>query len=568
MRSFHKMAVAVTLIILVATACGGGGGSSDATYTITFIKADGTEVTGASGEVPYPMTLTSTVRITFSEAISDASERTTVEGLIALVDPDGAAVAGAFAWNDDFTQLTFTPSRRLDYGNTYTLGLNIASAASSLSGAKQIVEGSFQFKTMLQGDTNGDGYAEVAVGAYGWDPAPGTDAWGACYIYNGSADGAATTYARRLAGEADDNFCIGWDTADVNGDGYADFFAGAPGNGSGVGAVRVYYGSADGFPETADVTLAGDSSAGDGRFGQSTALAGDVNGDGFDDVIVGSFRHDEGGIVDAGAAYVFLGSAEGISTTASTSIFGAANLDWLGNSVASAGDVNGDGYDDVIVGAIGAGGDNGAAYVHLGSADGVSATPATTLVGEAPNDFFGDNCAPAGDVNGDGFDDVLVGARRYDGGVGAVYVYNGSADGIPTDYSTRLVGAGANSSQGYTAYAGDVNGDGYDDVMAGAPITSSQNGAAFFFMGSADGVVQTASAQWNGSGGEFLGIIIPGRDANGDGFYDVIIGAPFWDSQTGRVHIYNGSIDGPGSVAAIRTGENQNDYFSINFELN
>lgn len=562
-----RMLIAFCLIVSIAPVCGcgGGGGGGDISYTVTFIKADGTEIAAASGEVEYPMTLTSSFRITFAEAIAGASERTAIEALVALIDPNDNTVDGAFSWSDDFTQITFTPSRRLGYGKTYTVNITASSADASLSQAAQIVEGSVQFKTMIEGDTNGDGYAEVTVGAYGWDAAASQTVYsGACYIYNGSPDGAATTYARRLTGETDDRFCISWDTADINGDGYADFFAGAPGNGSNVGAMRVYHGSADGIPETPNTTITGNSSTGDGNFGDSVAKAGDVNGDGYDDIIVGSTRHDEGGIVDAGAVYVFLGSADGLSTTPSTSFFGTTTNNFLGWSAASAGDVNGDGFDDVIASAPGV----GTVYVHLGSADGVSATPATTLSGETPNDAFGFRLAPGGDINGDGFDDVLVGALNYNGGFGATYIFNGSADGISTDYSARLVGESATSNFGYPVPTGDVNGDGFDDLVVGAPLTSGLNGAAFFYQGSADGIVETASAQWNGSGGEFLGITIPGRDANGDGFYDVILGAPYWNTRTGRVQIYDGSSEGPGSVAAIRTGENNYDWYSITFELN
>ncbi|KAB3547907.1 MAG: hypothetical protein C5617_001265, partial [ANME-2 cluster archaeon] len=110
--------------------------------------------------------------------------------------------------------------------------------------------------------------------------------------------------------------------------------------------------------------------AGDDYFGYSVASAGDVNGDGYDDVIVGAYHNDNGGS-DAGKAYVYLGSASGLSTTASWTATGEVGDDYFGYAVASAGDVNGDGYDDVIVGAHGnndGGNDIGKAYVYLGSA--------------------------------------------------------------------------------------------------------------------------------------------------------------------------------------------------------
>jgi hypothetical protein len=104
--------------------------------------------------------------------------------------------------------------------------------------------------------------------------------------------------------------------------------------------------------------------AGDDYFGSSVASAGDVNGDGYDDIIVGAYQNDSGGS-DAGKAYLHLGSATGLSTTASWTATGEAGDDYFGSSVASAGDVNGDGYDDIIVGAHGnndGGNDAGKAY--------------------------------------------------------------------------------------------------------------------------------------------------------------------------------------------------------------
>jgi len=164
------------------------------------------------------------------------------------------------------------------------------------------------------------------------------------------------------------------------------------------------------------------------RFGYSVASAGDVNGDGYDDVVVGAYNNDGAGS-DAGEAYVYHGSSSGLSATPDWSDLGEAADDRFGYSVAPAGDVNGDGYDDVIVGAHrndGAGSDAGEAYVYHGSSSGLSATPDWSDQGEADSDEFGGNVASAGDVNGDGYDDVIVGAYGNDGGgtnAGKAYVY-------------------------------------------------------------------------------------------------------------------------------------------------
>jgi hypothetical protein len=141
------------------------------------------------------------------------------------------------------------------------------------------------------------------------------------------------------------------------------------------------------------------------HFGNSVDTAGDVNGDGYDDVIVGSYQYDNGQR-NEGRAFVSYGSASGLSLTpdwtAESDQIGA----WFGFSVGTAGDVNGDGYDDVIVGAI----STGHAYVYYGSASGLSLTPDWTAESNQALAYFGSSVGTAGDVNGDGYADVIVGS--------------------------------------------------------------------------------------------------------------------------------------------------------------
>ena len=138
------------------------------------------------------------------------------------------------------------------------------------------------------------------------------------------------------------------------------------------------------------------------------ATAGDVNGDGYADVVVGARGYSS----STGRAYVYLGGPGGLATTAATTLTGEATSDYFGCSVATAGDVNGDGYADVVVGARGYSGQHraGVRVSGWGGASGLATTAATTLTGEAANDFFGSSVATAGDVNGDGYADVVVGA--------------------------------------------------------------------------------------------------------------------------------------------------------------
>jgi len=178
----------------------------------------------------------------------------------------------------------------------------------------------------------------------------------------------------------------------------------------------------------------------------------------------------------------------------------------FGSSVASAGDVNGDGYDDVIVGAElwdGVAGDRGAAFVYLGSASGLAATPAWTVEGDQSGTLFGVSVAGAGDVNGDGYDDVIVGdpySMNDDVQEGRVFVYLGSVSGPAATPSWTFESDALAARAGVSvASAGDVNGDGYDDVIVGAPYFDSpetDEGRAFVFLGSALGLA--ASPAWTG----------------------------------------------------------------------
>jgi hypothetical protein len=181
-----------------------------------------------------------------------------------------------------------------------------------------------------------------------------------------------------------------------------------------------------------------------------------VNGDGFADLVVGAYLGDPGGRTDVGSASVFHGSASGVATVPARVLEGGAQFDGFGRSVASAGDVNGDGFSDLVVGAYAAapGGrtDAGSASVFHGSASGVTTAPVRVLEGVAGRDFFGRSVASAGDVNGDGLGDLVVGAGGADPGgrmeAGSASVFHGNATGIATTPARVLDGAAAGDSFG------------------------------------------------------------------------------------------------------------------------
>ncbi|MCK4257236.1 FG-GAP repeat protein, partial [candidate division WOR-3 bacterium] len=167
------------------------------------------------------------------------------------------------------------------------------------------------------------------------------------------------------------------------------------------------------------------------NFGNSASCVGDVNGDGYKDIIVSAPRHNFGGNTEAGAAYIFFGGSS-MDSIFDVKMGGEAEEDNFGYSASCAGDVNGDGYDDVIVGSprynFGGNTGAGAAYIFLGGSS-MDSIFDVKMGGEAIKDIFGYSVSCAGDVNGDGYDDVIVGACYNDFGgntdAGAAYIFYG-----------------------------------------------------------------------------------------------------------------------------------------------
>jgi hypothetical protein len=343
---------------------------------------------------------------------------------------------------------------------------------------------------------------------------------------------------------------------DVNGDGYSDILVSAPGFANGQaneGAAFVWHGSIYGLGSSSDPTTANWKAEGDqalAYFGSAVAAAGDVNGDGYGDVIIGADGYDNGQ-TNEGQATVYYGSATSLSQspawTAESDQDGAA----FGRSLGSAGDVNGDGYSDMIIGAYkftNGETNEGRAYVYYGANSGLSGSPAWTAESNQAQAFFGYTVSTAGDVNGDGYSDVLIGAYQYksgntwrDGNEGAAFVWYGSAaglgpDGDPANASWMVDGDQQGAQFGYSvSTAGDVNGDGYSDVIIGAPAYNNgpaYEGRVFIYYGSAAGLsVVTArwTAEGNQAGAAFGSSVAAAGDITGDGFADVIVGVPYYD---------------------------------------
>src|SRR5262245_4143863 len=379
------------------------------------------------------------------------------------------------------------------------------------------------------GDVNGDGYDDLLVGAFRY---PEIQSVGQAYLYFGgpAIDSVADLVITPPSGGS------GWfgvsvaPAGDFNGDGYADFIIGAQQSGL-EGKAFIYYGGPS-LDATQYFTLRGESTGLLTAFGASVGSAGDVNEDGFDDVIVGAPWY-PGGNNKPGRAYVFFGGAD--PDAVPDRVFtGIGFYDQMGSTVGGAGDMNGDGHPDVFASAPNSNGGAlraGAVYVWFGG-PAFDATPDLTLLGSGTNGHL-QSAANAGDVNADGFSD-LIGTGR-----DQVRVWFG---GSPPDVVPDLTLARTYAS---VAGAGDVNGDGIDDFVVGAPNDVSGARVSVYFGGSAVDTLEDLYYVGNHPGAAVGLSVAGGGHVDGAGPSDLIASA-YWDPEAvgynmGRVYVFANS---------------------------
>jgi hypothetical protein len=295
------------------------------------------------------------------------------------------------------------------------------------------------------------------------------------------------------------------------------------------------------------------------HFGNSVSGAGDVNNDGFNDIIVGAYNYN----LNKGRCYIYFGGSS-MDDVADVVITGNEGVSSFGFSVAGGGDVNGDGYDDIIVGAPCNNSHNGYTFIFFGGFY-MDTIPDVTMISELEGCRFGWSVSDAGDVDKDGYDDVIIGDHSYNG-IGKIYVYFGGAtmDNIP---DLTVIGEGYITDFGISvSNAGDLNGDGYDDIIVGEDLYNSRTGRAYIFFGSelmdniAD-VIMTGEDIDNFFGGS----VSDAGDINKDGYDDVLIWNPgAIDGHNSKVAVYYGgsSMD---NVADLILKNNEGEYFGISF---
>src|SRR5215831_733853 len=432
------------------------------------------------------------------------------------------------------------------------------------------------------GDVNGDGFADVIVGAPGTSYPYSVDDSAFVIFGHGSDDFpiASTVSAANLDPTAGLHVSVGEGYAvsyagDFNGDGIGDFMVSAPDYGTNEqGATYLVFGNTGGTSNSF-ISIEGGEAAGilGDRSGYSIAALGDVNGDGFDDVLISSPHAAGDGRWWSGVSYVVYGNASGANIDLAN--FNASEgfriigpqLNGVGQSVSAAGDVNGDGRMDFLISAANTSPNGipsaGSTYLVYGSGSGADVDLANLTPSQGVRfdgelgGLSGFSVSAAGDINGDGLADIVIGAPS---------PFNGAGQGPGTGF--RINGAAVGDEAGYSvSSAGDFNGDGFADLIIGAPGADpngqTDTGSAYVIFGKASGFGDIDLANLSAADGfridgppvaqgnlgfnlpTHLGFSVAGAgDINGDGYSDIVVGAPNFSLVEGAAYVIYGAPSG------------------------
>jgi hypothetical protein len=517
-------------------------------------------------------------------------------------------------FSDSVGQATIT-----DNENTFDLSSLNGSNGFTISGISANDNTGF---VSAAGDVNKDGFEDLLIGA------PGRGNGGEAYVIQGNNSIPANLDLSTLDGNNGNIFrndatysYAGAKLAnlgDINGDGFADFALSSPAVSGYTGETYIIFGSSSITPSTIFDLSSLDGNNGfalnDANTEDSSKLsvsgAGDINGDGYQDILIGApFATPDG--FKSGEAYVVYGGTQiSASSTFELSslngsngftVFGDSQREELGYSVSSAGDFNGDGFDDLLIGApslSALNGNPGQAFLVFGSesiaSNGFIPTfslrnsVGVEIVNEgSSNAKFGQSVTSLGDINDDGFDDILIGASNTTGSTsnsGTAYVVLGtSATQADGQFSTSdlngnngfvINGISSSDEAGFqVASGGDINGDGIDDFLisaTGADVNNNDSGSIYVIYGS-DRLADNASFDLN-SLNSSEGFVVSGLntndrigesidiagDLNGDGFDDIVIGSSAANSNAGESYVIYGNDFNPDSVVTKGTSGNDN----------
>jgi hypothetical protein len=555
-----------------------------------------TEMTFQHTPIPRSVKIKALFTVSPADRVLTQPEQGILADAVAFMETGQTAqILNTVSWLPDNKTMIITPSRSLKYATTYYVGLD----PTKLAGLNVNTPYGGEFETMTKNDFNGDGFADILVGASGWQ---GGNKTGAAYLFLGSSTlsgDVTSSYKLAIYGkEAGDQ--LGYDVkfaGDVNADGYSDIIVASATASQSTGKVYIIYGygltandhhvcsfySTPLYPQCVlgseylpvqgkflGATISGNTQG--SYFGISVSGAGDVNGDGFEDIIIGELG---GG---KGSAYIFYGGTQLVGDKQAVRpmpdgtgaiLDGENDGDWFGYSV-SAGDFNGDGRSDVLVGSYYAdevGNDAGAAYIFFASPNGlVTCTSPSSCPGVKKlhtglslqaNAQFGYSVSSAGDMDSDGKDDIIVGAPGFNSDRGAVFVFYGKTDGASITKDATIISAATNNERfgDSVSSAGRFNNNQYDDIIIGAPlygfrpgIDEVYHGSLYVFKGGSTRITgdklstQNDNLKREGGGAVYYGHVVRSSgDINGDGLDDIQVGAPGTNTSTGKLYIYTGS---------------------------
>lgn len=480
----------------------------------------------------------------------DALEFKTTKGITAIrmarlkvFDAKGRRLSASYSLNDKSLNMFIDAS-----GASYPITVDPVIDSPDWSMESNRAYANLGYSVATAGDVNGDGYPDVIVSAPAYNYGNENDS--RAFVFYGSHSGLDST-ADWTMDTADINYVSS--IGDINGDGYSDFMISTIDRTGFIdepGKILVFHGSSAGPNNTAAWSLEISEAYND--FDYSVNPAGDVNGDGYSDLVIGCPEYNNGENSE-GQIQVYYGSSAGLSSEADWVKESDRINTLLGISVSTAGDVNGDGYADIMACSVTSTSNPGKVHVYYGSESGLSDTANWTVEGIGYYNTNGPLGYYAGDVNGDGCSDIIV-ENNLTNGLVSYYIYCGSSSGLGSASSNFLTSKYKEIIYWNIAAAGDVNSDGYADIIVTASNDYSYNekgesiylkAAILIYLGSASGP-STGEADWTieieRENYGPIGPVSRAGDVNGDGYSEIIIGD--WnysnnETSEGRVLLYD-----------------------------